>query len=180
MSVIFLDVALAGSKGQALLKDFPEGHEQIPFLGMGIHASGIRGHVQPGNSQNPTRVDDLRECVQDGIGHLLEFLPCFGGARLIAHWVDTFIHTLAMSLVPDLFDRITLVKIDRETSDFLGHRKTLRYAIYDVNFSRSTNDATERCHDAHRASTEYRHCIAGADFCQIGAVVSGAEDVRKK
>ena len=59
MSVIFFYVALAGSNGQALLKDFPEGYEQTPFGGMGIHASGVGGHVQPGNSQDPARVDDL-------------------------------------------------------------------------------------------------------------------------
>src|SRR5260370_32946775 len=119
---------------------------------MGILRGWISAYIEANNAQDTGSIDDLNQRIQ----HVRSvFHACTGDPGLVPDGIDALIHAIAMAHRPDLFDGVSLVKVNGDGTDSLHLAKALRYLVHAIDFRGTAQHSAIRGHPSHRSAAKH-------------------------
>lgn len=142
-----------------LLEELAKGDEDLSLSTLLIGRTRVRGHVQTGASKTASRPCDGNDVVKDNVR---AFLLAAAVDSLVADGVHGTVNH-ATVVVNDLLDGVGLCEVDRDATDLLGGRETLRDLVDDIHLTGTPQHSTVCGHQTDRAGSEYCDCLAGLE-----------------
>src|SRR5690625_6478430 len=102
-------IGLSGAHGLAFLEEFANFEQQLALCGVFIGSARIGWNVESNDAQSSGGLDRAHQLIEY---HGRLFFTV-GGGGLVSNRIDATVDTIVLDGVVDLFDGVTVIKVDR-------------------------------------------------------------------